>query len=234
MRSIRLIISHEFLLLRRNPKVLLSGAFGLGLILLFLLTAIREGEASPRLTGLFLFMILAAAAGTPMTLAIHSFVGEKERRTLEPLLTLPVSLPRLVAGKAAVTVLVSLFEIALVFATGILGAWLVGQPEQLAFIFNGITVYVAVVMAPIFVTLFSLVAVVISGRSTNTQTALNMGLLVVAPILAVPFAMWLGWITLGRTVLLFATVALAILCVVVFRIALTLLRPEALLSRPGR
>lgn len=234
MREIGLIVRHDLRLLRRNSRLLLSGASGFAIMLLMLSTAIEESVAGPQITGLFLLLIASAAVAMPMVLAIHAFVGEKERRTMETLLLLPISLPRLVVGKAVVTVVLSLLLIVLVFTTGIVMVSLVGEPAQRQFLLNGLTVYVAAVLGPLFVTLYTLVALIISGRSNNVQAALNLGVFVAAPALVVPFAIWFGRVGINRSTLFFATVAVAILCVVAFRIAFALLRPEALLSRLGR
>lgn len=234
MRAIGLIVRHELRLVRRNSGVVVSGCFGFATIILILLAAIREGAAGPQLTGVFLVLIVGAAAAMPMTLAIHAFVGEKERRTMEALLLLPITLPRLIAGKAAVTMIVSLLLIVLVFTSGIIGVWALGEPEQQPFLLNGLTLYVASVLGPLFVTLYTLVALIISGRSKNVRAALNMGVLVAAPVFAFPLAMWFGWVGLSRAVLVFATAIVAMLCVIAFLAAFSLLRSEALLAGPGR
>jgi hypothetical protein len=92
------IARHELLLLRRNPKALWSNLFGLLMIGLIFVNAIREGAPRPALMGMFLMLIFFASAASPLAFAIHSFVGERERRTLEQLLVLPLCDGRLPIG----------------------------------------------------------------------------------------------------------------------------------------
>lgn len=232
MDHIRLMVRHELLVLIRNRTVLFSNIFGLGLIFTLLLGGIVK-RGGPELTALFLILIFAVAAGTPLSLAVHAFVGEKERHTLEPLLLTPVRMRSMVVGKLAVPCLVSLVELALVWFGGVVGVLTLGTPEQYGFVVNATTAYAAGVLAPLFTVLFSLVAIIISGRATDTQAATNLNLVVASPIALLLFAVWFGLIGIDRRALTFGTFVLLVASLFVFRVALAALHSEVLLRRRG-
>jgi ABC-type Na+ efflux pump permease subunit len=224
------VIRHDLILLVKNPKVLFSHLFGLGLILLMLLAAIGEGSGR-ELTGVFLILIFAAAAGTPLSLTIYAFVGEKERRTLEPLLLVPLRTVTLVVAKLVVPCLLALVELAIIWGVVLVSVWELGTSAQIDAVLNGITIYAGTVMAPLFTLLFSIVATIISGRSPDAQTATSLNLIVATPIMILLLAVWLGWIGIDRRALAFGTVLVIALLAVALRVAVSMLHPEALLRR---
>jgi ABC-type Na+ efflux pump permease subunit len=82
------------------------------------------------LTGYFLLLLFVAAVGAPVTIGVHAFVGEKDRRTIEPLLLLPVPMATLVRGKLLSTVGLALAELVVVYLLGVGAVLIFGHPDQ--------------------------------------------------------------------------------------------------------
>ena len=232
MSALWVVVSHELQLLRRSKKVVLGQSVAIVILWSLLASHVRRGELQP-LTGYFLLLLFVAAVGAPASVGVHAFVGEKERRTLEPLLLVPVSMRELMGGKFLTTMVVSLVELVCVYIAGVAAVRVFGQPQQYEYVVNPLTRYVAAVLAPLFAILFSLIALVVSGRSANTQAALSMTAFVAAPIVLVVFGLMLGALAISKWALLLATGVLVLMDCATFFVAASLLTPERLLQRHG-
>ena len=232
MSALRLVVSHELQLLRRNKKVVLGQSVAIVILWSLLASHVRRGELQS-LTGYFLLLLFVAAVGAPASVGVHAFVGEKERRTLEPLLLVPVSMRELVGGKFVATMVVSLIELVGVYIAGVAAVRIFGQPQQYEYVVNPLTRYVTAVLAPLFAILFSLIALFVSGRSANTQAALSVTAFVAAPIVLVVFGLMLGALAISKWALLLATGVLVLTDCAMFFVAASLLTPERLLQRRG-
>jgi ABC-type transport system involved in multi-copper enzyme maturation permease subunit len=218
MREILLIARHELRVLGRNRKMLGSIAMGLGVILMLLFANLRD-RAGEDLTGLFFFALIGAAVGVPLSVAINAVAGEKQRGTIEPLLLLPVPTRLLVAGKAAVTLLLSAVALALVYLVALGQAVALKNAGALATLMDPRTVYTATVLAPLTLLPFTLLAMAVSARSPDTQTASATSFLLLLPLWLVLLGVWMGMIGINQRFLLLSTVALLALGAGAFAVA---------------
>lgn len=218
MREILLIARHELRVLARNRRMLASVATGLGIVLMLLFVNLRE-RAGGDLTGLFFFVLIGAAVGIPLSVAINALVGEKERRTIEPLLLLPIAARTLVAGKAAVTLLLSAVALALVYGVAAAQAWLLADAGALDALLDPRTVYTATVLAPLTLAPFTLLAMAVSARAPDAQTAGMTSFLLLLPLWLVLVGVWMGVIGINQRFLLASTAVLLALGVGAFAVA---------------
>jgi len=232
MNALGLVVAHEFRMLARNKKVVLGQVVAVVILWSLLANNIRQG-AHEQLTGYFLLLLFVAAVGAPASVGVHAFVGEKERRTMESLLLLPVSMRALLGGKWLATLAVALLELGVVYLAGVGAATLYARPDQYHFVVNPATQYVAAVIAPLLAALFSLIAIIVSGKSSNTQSAISVTAFVAAPVLLVLLGVLLGLLSVTRWSVLVATGTLVAVDLVAFKVALSALTPEALIRRRG-
>lgn len=230
MSPLRLIAGHDLRLLLRNRKMLGSIALGLGLVLLLVL-ANAEERAAAELTGILFFLFVAAAVALPISVAINGMAGEKERRTMEPLLLLPISIGTLVAGKALVTLLLSLAGLAAVYVLAFLTLPLFGGEAAAGALTDPRLLYTAGVLAPLSVVPFSLLALAISARAPDAQTASATSFLILLPVWVVLFGVWMGMIGINRKFLGISTLVLLGLCWLAFAVAVRSADPEAMVRR---
>jgi ABC-2 type transport system permease protein len=144
--------------------------------------------------GLFLTMPVFV----PILISSQSVAGEKERRTLEPLLASPVTAAELLAGKSLAAlvpaVLISWAAFVLLCVGVDVVAWpLVGE----ALLPNGLWAYGVLVIAPLFAFFGNGVAVLVSARVGDARLAQQLSALVVLPLVGLVAAQVAGWLTAG-------------------------------------
>jgi ABC-type Na+ efflux pump permease subunit len=163
-----------------------------------------------------LFWIVTVALTT--TIAADSFVGEKERDTLEPLLATPVRNGELFFGKLLTAMVLSVFGTWIGMGIFALGAWRANNPYFPRFLFSDLDwLGSALVMVPLMSAMAAGVAALISTRVATYRAAYQLNGLVVLPIitLLVPQTVALFFIRADALVIL-ATIFLAIDVVLIF------------------
>jgi sodium transport system permease protein len=144
--------------------------------------------------GVLTYFLLFATLAGGMHLAIDSTAGERERKSLEPLLALPVTRAQLIIGKMAATVCYSLLGLALT-----LGAFAIALSrmplEQLGMsasfgLATALTAFAVLLpIAPLGAALMTIVA---SFTKTYREAQGYLGLLLQVPTLPVMFASMLN------------------------------------------
>lgn len=226
------ILKHETLLLSRNTRVIASNLVALGLTAGILVVGIKSGS-DVALTGVFATLIMVGALAPSFNIAVHALVGEKERGTMEPLLLLPVSPREILAGKLALALSAGALGIGIVLAAGPLAVAVWGDPGQYAHLINVVIILVATVVAPLTSAMCCLLVIVISGRSTNTQTATNVSMVVTLPLIFLLLGWMFGSIRVGVPHLALLTVVLLLLIGILFRLSPAALAPAVLIRGRG-
>jgi ABC-type Na+ efflux pump permease subunit len=227
-----LIARHDFKLFLTNKRLLSSTGVGYVLITLTMLANIKH-ESGPAVTGRFIAALLALSVLVPITTAVHSIVGEKERGTIEPLLLLPVSTEAIILGKGLLAWIlsVSVYVLAWLLAITVVASM---APRNFPYILNPITLFVTFVVGPITTVLFTLFGISVSARAPDTQTALGMAQLIVAPAGFFLIAIWLGAVSVTGQFLPFLILVVAAVGVVSVRGAIRSIDPERLVRKRGR
>jgi ABC-2 type transport system permease protein len=179
----------------------------------------------------FLAFFLLMPAYIPLSIATFSIIGEKQARTLEPVLATPIRTAELLAGKAIaalvpgvlagwVTYVVFVALSSVVYGPHLFGV--VTDPSWLAGVF---------VLGPV-VGLSSVVAgVVVSSRVNDPRVAQQIGGIVVVPIIAVTLLQATGTVLVGASgYLLFAALVLVV-SLLGLRLGVALFDREAILTR---
>ncbi|HXX29682.1 MAG TPA: ABC transporter permease subunit [Myxococcaceae bacterium] len=178
--------------------------------------------------GLYLLMPLF----TPILIASQSVAGEKERRTLEPLLASPVSSAELLAGKslAAVIPAVGITWVAfLVFSIAIDAvAWPLVQTPLLP---NAMWLFGVGVVAPLYAFLGNGIAVLVSARVGESRLAQQLSALVVLPLMGVVAGQLAGWLRAGASHYAIQGAVVLLLDVVLVAASVRLFDRERLVSR---
>lgn len=178
--------------------------------------------------GLFLIMPLFI----PILVSSSSVAGEKERRTLEPLLASPASAMEIVLGKslAALTPAMGISLVAFVFFC--IGVDLVAWPLARELILpNQLWLFGVLVIAPLFAFLGNGVAILVSARVGDSRMAQQISGLVSLPVLGMVGTQVAGFLQAGTGY--YAAVGLVVLAldVVILRASLKLFDRERLISR---
>ena len=179
----------------------------------------------------FLAFFLLMPAYIPLSIATFSIIGEKQARTLEPVLAAPVRTIELLAGKAIaalvpgvlagwVTYLAFASLASIVYGPNLVGV--VTDPSWLAGVF---------VLGPA-VGLSSVVAgVIVSSRVNDPRVAQQIGGVIIVPIIGVTLLQATGTVLVGATGYLLLALVVFLVSVGGLRLGVTLFDREAILTR---
>jgi len=177
--------------------------------------------------GMFLLIPIAIAS----TAAAFSIVGEKQQRTLEPILATPITDRQLLLGKLLATVGPT---VAATWAAGLVAILVV----DLVFTARGMVAplpdrywtVVLLVLAPALTAAVSLVTMRLSARSSDPQATVQTSALAVLPIFLLVVAVFGRLLTRSFPALLGACVLVLLLDVALFRMNVVRFRREEILT----
>jgi ABC-2 type transport system permease protein len=179
----------------------------------------------------FLLLYLLAPILGAVSLAAYSVVGEKQGRTLEPLLTTPMSTAEILIAKVLASFLPSLVieAIGLCLYFGTIAA--IAKPGVGWALFSLRTVLLVGVFGP-FASLAALQATIaVSSRVNDPRTAQQVAVLVVLPLLGMLLGQIAGAFFITTPILLALCVAMAAVWVVLILLSIALFERETILTR---
>jgi ABC-2 type transport system permease protein len=150
----------------------------------------------------FLMVFLLIPITGAMSLAAHAIIGEKQARTLEPLLATPITTAELLVAK----VLGALAPTLAISAAGLLiyfiAMALFAEPGVMVAMLVPRTAVLILCVGPAAALVSLQLAIVISSRVNDARTAQQFGVLIIIPLMAVLVAqfsgaLWLSAIGLG-------------------------------------
>jgi sodium transport system permease protein len=142
---------------------------------------------SALILGVLTYFLLFATLMGGLYLAIDTTAGERERKSLEPLLTLPVTRASLLAGKIAATVCFMLLSLALTLAgfAAVLSFVPLEQLGMSAHFGSAAALSTFAILAPIAPLGATLLTLVASFTKTYKEAQTYLGLLLLVPTLPV-------------------------------------------------
>jgi ABC-2 type transport system permease protein len=179
----------------------------------------------------FLAFFLLMPAYIPLSIATFSIIGEKQARTLEPVLAAPIHTVELLAGKAIAAL-----------APGVLAGWL----TYLVFVGLASVVYgpnlFGVVTDPSWLTgVFALgpavglssvvTGVIVSSRVNDPRVAQQIGGVIIVPIIGVTLLQATGALLVGSSGYLVLTAIVLVVSLIGLRVGVALFDREAILTR---
>jgi ABC-2 type transport system permease protein len=179
----------------------------------------------------FLMMFLLTPITGAMTLAAHSVVGEKQSRTLEPLLATPITTLELLAAKvfgALIPTFVISFAGLAVYAGSIFAFAEPGVPSAMV---SARTLLLVVLVAPAAGLVSLQSAVLISSRVSDPRTAQQFGVLIIAPLAGLFVAQFTGSLWFSTRALAVLGVGLVGLWMLLLLFSVALFERETILTR---
>jgi ABC-2 type transport system permease protein len=157
---------------------------------------------------LFFVLIPVTAA---MAIATFSIIGEKQARTLEPLLATPITTSELLLAKVLAASLPALaFEVVALTVYGA-GIWLLAAPGVFSAVATVRTLLLVLLVGPLTTLVAMQLAVIASSRANDPRSAQQIGVLVILPIIGLMVAQFTGLFWL--TTLLVIALAAGLFCV---------------------
>jgi ABC-2 type transport system permease protein len=179
----------------------------------------------------FLMLFLLTPITGAMALASHSVVGEKQARTLEPLLAAPISTVDLLAAKVLgallPTLAIGVAGLVLYFA----GIAVLADPGVLGAMIDLRTFTLMVLVGPATALTSLQVAILISSRVNDPRTAQQFGVFIVVPISALLVAQFTGTAWLSAAALMAVGIALMAFWVMLLFLSVLVFDRETILTR---
>src|SRR3990170_2505122 len=180
----------------------------------------------------FMVLFLMMPAIIPVTIASYSIVGEKNTRTLEPLLATPITTGELLAGKAlaaAIPAVVASLISFLLFASGT--ALLAASPAVALQLFSPLWMIGIFVVGPLLSLAGVSLAVMISSRVNDPRAAEQLAVLVILPVLALFLGQMAGVLVVNQGLVLIIAAVLAVVDAALLFFATQLFQRESILTR---
>jgi ABC-2 type transport system permease protein len=179
----------------------------------------------------FLILFLLTPIVGAMSLASHAVVGEKQNRTLEPLLATPITTIELLVAKVLGALLpalgISYAGLVLYFG----GVWLFEPAPVFQALITARTFALVLVDGPMAALVSLQAAIVISSRVNDPRTAQQFGVLIVVPLTMVFVGQLTGSLWLSAPALVLVGVVLAIAWVLLLLFSVALFERESILTR---
>jgi ABC-2 type transport system permease protein len=178
---------------------------------------------------LMLFMIIPVTGA--MALAAHSVVGEKQARTLEPLLATPITTLELLVGKVLGALLPTLAIAIVGLALYLGGVVVLADPGVARAMANARTAVLVGVVGPAAALMSLQAAIVVSSRVNDPRTAQQFGVLIIVPLSALMVAQFLGALWLSPAALASIGAGLLGVWVLLTAVSVVLFDRETVLTR---
>ena len=190
-----------------------------------------EAAVQAYLFQFFAVMLVLIPVTAAMSIAAHSVVGEKQARSLEPLLVTPITTFELLGAKVLGAFVPSIILTAVYFAIYVLAAALFAHPGVAWVLFGPRTAGTVFILGPLAALAALQMAVCVSSRVNDARTAQQIGVLVILPIAGLLIGQLAGALQLTVTVIAWITLGLLVINVGLMRVAITLFDRETILTR---
>ena len=179
----------------------------------------------------FLVLLALSPVAASMSVAAYSVVGEKQARTLEPLLATPITTVELVAAKVLASFLPALVLAAVVFGCYLVGIQIFARPGVARTLLAPQPLAVMLLLTPL-ATLASLqLAVCASARTNDARSAQQIGSLIVLPLSGLLVLQLMGAVELTTGALAAMAIGLGTLNAALMWISVMVFDRESILTR---
>lgn len=179
----------------------------------------------------YMFYLLMIPMALPVYIAAYSIVGEKETRSLEPLLATPISTAELLVGKITVAVAPAVLLAWLSFLLTAAGMYFVASPIIFAYLVRPVWTLSMAIHAPLFALLSTSCGVIASSRLSDPRAAQQVTALFIIPVIGLSLAVLMGWVYLNLELLIWATAVMVLVNLGVLWLAVKLFQRETILTR---
>jgi len=172
----------------------------------------------------------------PVMIAADSIVGEKERHTIVPLLTTPLTDGELLRGKILTALIPGLLVAYgnLILAVVIVNGVVLMMAPQLLWVWPSLLSLIQAIVMPL---LFSFLAVeimvILSGRANTVYEAYQTGGVLILPAMVFGFSAFLEGTGVDWWIFMIGTIILLLLNLILYRVAVRLFNRDELITRTG-
>jgi len=204
----------------------------------------RAAESSPRLAALsmeaaveafmyqqFLLLFLVAPIVGAVSLAAYSVVGEKQGRTLEPLLATPLTTAELLVAKVVASFLPAIAIEAVGILAYVVLVFLLASPGVPGVLMNTRSIVLVGIVGPLAALAALQMTIAVSSRVNDARSAQQIAVLLVVPLVVMLIGQVAGALVITVPILLMVAVVLAIIWVLLILLSMALFERETILTR---
>ena len=179
----------------------------------------------------FLAFFLLMPAYIPLSIATFSIIGEKQARTLEPVLATPIRTIELLAGKSIAALVPGVLAGWATYVVFVALASIVYGPNLFGVVTDSSWLAGVFILGPA-VGLSSVVAgVIVSARVNDPRVAQQIGGIIIVPIIAVTLLQATGTLLVGAAGYIALAAIILIVSLIGLRLGVSLFDREAILTR---
>jgi ABC-2 type transport system permease protein len=179
----------------------------------------------------YMFYLLLIPMTLPVYIAAHSIVGEKETRTLEPLLATPISTWELLVGKSIAAAVPPIVLTWISFAVLLVGLWFAATPTILLYTARDVWVVGMLLVSPLLALLSVMLGVIISSRVNDPRAAQQIAGIFVVPLIALSLVVLFGAAFINVSMVIYAAMVTLIVDLVATYFAVKIFQRETILTR---
>lgn len=179
----------------------------------------------------YMFYLFLIPMTLPVYIAAYSIIGEKETRTLEPLLATPVSTWELLIGKSLIATLPPVVIALLSYGAMLIGLKFIVSPTVFAYAGRAVWIMAMLVWSPLLAFLSVLCGVIASSRINDPRTAQQVTGIFVAPVIGLSMIVLFGKLFVSVPIVLAASAGTLLIDLAVLYFAVKLFQRETILTR---
>ena len=179
----------------------------------------------------YMFYLLLIPMTLPVYIAAYSIIGEKETKTLEPLLATPVSTWELLFGKSIVAAAPAVILNWLSFAVMVLGMHYLASPTVFAYSVRDVWIVGMLLLSPLLALLSVLLGVIVSSRINDPRTAQQIAGIFVVPLIGASLVVLTGIVCLNVQIVIASALVILLIDLVILYFAVRLFQRETILTR---
>ncbi len=179
----------------------------------------------------YMFYLFMMPMTLPIYIAAYGIIGEKESRTLEPLLATPISTWELLIGKSIMALAPSVLVTWLSYAVLLLGLIFLPLPSILAYLARPVWIVAMLLWSPLLALLSVLCGLVASSRFNDPRTAQQVSAVFIVPVIGLSMAVLFGKVFISVPMVLLAALVTLLIDLAVLYVAVRLFQRETILTR---
>ena len=179
----------------------------------------------------YMFYFLLIPMMMPVFIAAYSIVGEKETRSLEPLLATPITVGELLLGKSIAAVAPAVILSWLSYAVLVAGGYFIMPEPVFQALVRPVWIVGMALLSPLLAMLSVFSGMIVSSRLNDPRAAQQVTGIFVVPIIGLSLLVMAGKILVSIQMVMLAAVALLALDIVMLFFAVKLFQRETILTR---
>jgi len=179
----------------------------------------------------FLVFFLLMPAYIPLSIATFSIIGEKQARSLEPVLAAPIRTVELLAGKAIAALVPGVLAGLVTYVIFVLLASVVYGPNLFGVVTDPSWLAGVFLLGPAVGLLSVVAGVIVSARVNDPRVAQQIGGVIIVPVIGIVLVQATGAVLVGALGYLVLATLILLVALVGLRIGVRLFDREAILTR---